>query len=135
MYQETFIIVVSGLLAFCFGDFTQGLEVLTFFVITDYVTGIIAAWMTGVVSSRIGFKGIMKKILLFIAVAMCFQLDKLFATGTLIRDTMIYCCIGNEGISIIENFDRAGLKVPKFIRDKFIQLTNSDISSNEKPKK
>lgn len=111
---KSIIFALSGL-ASLLGGWDMALKVLVFVVITDFVTGVLAGAYEGKLSSSIGHKGIIKKVTIFIIVALAYQLD--CALGmTYIRTTVTYFYIVMEAISILENAERTGLTVPEFLR-------------------
>lgn len=114
--------VISSMTTYFFGGWSQLLDVLVYMVVIDYATGFIAAWMEKCLSSSIGFRGIGKKILIFVAVTVCHKLDIALNSPDFLRNTAIYFYIANEGLSLFENITRAGLPVPRFIRNALIQL-------------
>lgn len=110
------------------GGFDIQLQMLMFFVILDYLTGMYAAWHTKQLSSQIGFHGIAKKATIFLVVAFFYGADLMFGTNTL-----RYMAISAYGIlelvSIVENADRGGWGdiFPAFIREKLVQIRESKI--------
>lgn len=93
------------------------------FVIADYITGIAAAWNTEKISSRIGFKGIFKKIGIFAALAFANWLD--VAMGiSMLRSMALFGFATVEATSLIENIDRMGYGeyIPVFLRSKLVQI-------------
>lgn len=93
------------------GGWDLALQVLVLFVVLDYLVGLIAAWTEKSLDSRIGFRGIAKKILLFVPIAICYALDQVLGQEIL-RSLAIFFYIANEGLSIVENLGRAGVPVP-----------------------
>ena len=91
--------VITGILG--------GLDVLTHaivvLVIVDYLTGIGKAFVNKEVSSAVGFKGIFKKILIFVVIAVSVEMQKIIGDGVPLREIVIMFYIANEGISFIEN--------------------------------
>ena len=84
------------------------------FVVVDYLTGIMVAILEQRISSAIGFKGIFKKVLIFILVGIAHIIDlNLIKNGSAIRTAVIFFYVANEGISIIENAAKIGLPVPE----------------------
>ena len=73
--------VFIGLLAWFFGGLDGYLKVLVAFVVIDYVSGICAAFMKGIISSKTGFNGIMKKCVMLTFVGIAHLLDK-YLVGT-----------------------------------------------------
>ncbi|RDI44364.1 phage holin family protein [Falsibacillus pallidus] len=88
----------------------------------DYLTGLVASAIEGRLSSSAGFKGILKKIIIFSIVAAAHFLDLILKTNDLLRDATILFYLCNEIISILENAGRAGLPLPDFIKDKIEML-------------
>jgi toxin secretion/phage lysis holin len=93
------------------------LLLLLVFVVLDYISGMMAAGVEGNLSSRIGFKSIPKKIMIFVMVAIAHLIDGAFGNNHMFRDATIFFYLANELLSIIENAGRIGLPVP----DKLIQ--------------
>jgi toxin secretion/phage lysis holin len=93
------------------------------FVIADYVTGIAAAWNTEQISSRIGTRGVFKKIGIFAAIAFAHWLD--VAMGiSMLRSMALFGFATVEATSLIENIDRMGYGdyIPLFLRTKLVQI-------------
>ncbi len=97
------------------------LKVLTLFIVLDYIAGLIAAYIEKRLNSSVGFKGICKKILLFIPIMIAYALDAILNTEML-RSLAIWFYIANEGLSIIENLGRAGVPIPHPLLDALEQL-------------
>jgi toxin secretion/phage lysis holin len=81
----------------------------------DYFTGILSAGYHGKLSSKIGYQGIIKKVSIFVVVAVACMVSK--ATNTdLIRNATIIFYISNEGISILENVGTCGVEYPEALK-------------------
>lgn len=94
-------------------------------VLIDYVTGIMCAVVDKKLSSRVGFKGIFKKVLIFALVGLGHILDTyVIGTGAVLRTAIIFFYISNEGVSLIENAAYLGLPVPKKLKAVLEQLHN-----------
>lgn len=106
-------------------------KTLLVFIIIDYITGILRAIYTKELSSKIGAKGIIKKVGYIFIVILAALLDKLLNSTGNIRNIVIYMFIANEGISILENWTSMGIKIPKILRDKFNDI-NKDIDDKNK---
>ena len=106
-------------------------KTLLVFIIIDYITGILRAIYTKKLSSKIGAKGIIKKVGYIFIVILAALLDKLLNSTGNIRNIVIYMFIANEGISILENWTNMGIKIPKILKDKFNDI-NKDIDDNNK---
>ncbi len=106
-----------------FGAWDTALTVLVCFMILDYVTGVMRAFIKKEVSSNIGLVGIARKSLILIVLIVGVMLDRLLNEGTWVFRTLIaYFYIANEGISLIENCVGLGLPVPQKLQDTLIQL-------------
>lgn len=78
-------------------------------------------------SSAIGFKGIFKKVMIFLMVAIGHTIDAyLIKNGGAIRTAVIFCYISNEGISILENSANIGLPIPDKLKKILLQLKDSE---------
>ncbi len=100
------------------------LKTLVYLVIADYILGVTAAGINSEVNSRVGFKGIFKKVMLFVPVGVAYSLDQVLESEIL-RNMAIWFYIGNEGISIIENLSKAGVPFPNFVKELLVQLKES----------
>lgn len=125
--SELKIMVAGSAVGACFSAAVGGIDVqmqyFIYLVIIDYATGLFAGWKTKKLSSQRGFKGLMKKVAIFAAIALCFTIDQ--AAGIkILKDTAMFGFAVAEGFSIFENVDRAGYGwlVPYFIRNKLIQI-------------
>lgn len=107
----------GGFVGYVWGEWTVLLQVLTALVIIDYVTGLLAGIVEGKLSSKRGYKGIIKKLGIFIFVAVAHFIDMALGTKDVTRDAVIMFYIGNELISLIENGGRMGLPIPQSLRD------------------
>lgn len=96
---------------------------LIVFVVIDYTTGVISAAVNKKLSSSVGFKGLLRKILIFLIVGLANILDVyVLGANAILRSAVIFFYIANEGLSIIENLGETGLPIPKKLRDVLAQL-------------
>ncbi len=120
--KETFCIalgLVGGWLARFFGGFDAGFVTLGIVMSIDYLTGIIVAGVfknspnteTGGLESWFGFKGLVRKFVMLLIVAVAYRID-IVAGSDFVRDALIIAFIANEGISVIENAGLMGIEVP-----------------------
>ncbi len=124
---QTIFTAIGGYLGYILGGFDGFIYALITFVVIDYITGLMAAIVERKLSSEIGFKGIFKKVLIFLLVAVGSVIDKnLIGTGSAVRTAVIFFYISNEGISIIENAIRIGLPVPEKLRNVLEQLQDKE---------
>lgn len=113
--------LLGGAITAALGGWDLALQVLVLFVVLDYMTGLVAAWYSKTLNSQVGFRGICKKVLLFIPVAICYALDQVIGQEIL-RSLAIFFYIANEGLSVIENLGRAGVPVPAALGEALEQL-------------
>lgn len=120
----------GGVLGWLFGGFDSLIYALIAFVVLDYVTGVLLAIHEKKISSEIGFRGISKKITIFILVAVGHVIDQyVIGTGSSLRTMLIMFYLSNEGISIIENAGAIGLPFPQKLKDVIQQLSSDEKKS------
>ena len=116
---------VGGWLGWFLGGCDGLLYALLAFVVIDYITGVMCAIVDKTLSSAIGFKGICRKVLIFALVGIGHILDThVIGSGSVMRAAIIFFCISNEGVSLIENAVHIGLPVPQKLKDVLEQLHN-----------
>lgn len=104
-------------LGFFLGDMDIFIYTLLAFVICDYLSGIIRAGFERKLSSKVGFRGIFKKIMIFIIVGIANLCDKnLTQNQAMIRSAIMFFYIANEGLSILENSLAIGLPIPEKLK-------------------
>lgn len=114
---------VGGWLGYFLGGCDGLLYALLAFVVVDYLTGVMCAISDKKLSSAVGFRGICRKVLIFLLVGIANILDvQVIGTGSVLRTAVIFFYISNEGVSLIENAAHLGLPVPEKIRDVLEQL-------------
>lgn len=117
---------IGGIFGWIFGGFDSLIYALIAFVAIDYITGILLAIHMKKLSSVIGFKGISKKILIFMVVSMGNIVDNILGTGSALRTLVIMFYLANEGISILENAGLMGLPIPEKLKNAIQQLNNNN---------
>lgn len=114
---QVVIAAIGGYIGWFIGGFDELLFVLVAFVVIDYITGIMVAVIDKQLSSRIGFKGIFKKMLIFIFVGVGHLIDVyILKNGSALRIAVIFFYLSNEGLSILENSGNIGLPIPESLR-------------------
>ena len=110
-----------------FGGFDGFLYALIAFVVIDYFTGVMAAIYTKQLSSEVGFKGIARKVAIFLLVGIGNVIDiEILKTGAILRNAVIFFYLSNEGISIIENSAKLELPIPKKLVEVLKQIKDGD---------
>ncbi len=115
---------VGAFLNLALGGLDMPVMALLVLVILDYMSGMYAGFKTGCLSSQVGFKGIIKKMVIFVIVAFAVLVDHAIQMGHFLR-TMTICAYAlNEALSIVENADRIGWgeHIPAFLRGRLEQL-------------
>ena len=103
--------VVTG---FLFGEWDGIIIALISFIVIDYITGVINAIVNHKLSSKRGFAGLLKKVVILLVVAVGHLIDVyVLGGGAVIRNAVIFFYISNEGISILENIVAIGVPVPE----------------------
>lgn len=114
---------IGGFMGWFLGGLDGFLYALIVFVVVDYITGLMAAFIQKKLSSETGFKGICKKVAIFCLVGVGHILDaQVIGAGSVLRTAVIFFYLSNEGISIIENVAIIGLPVPQKLIDVLEQL-------------
>ncbi|MEN0648924.1 phage holin family protein [Caldifermentibacillus hisashii] len=114
---KTITTAVGAIVGYIFGEWSVLLQILLAFVIIDYVSGLLASGVEGKLSSKVGFKGIAKKLMIFVLVAVGHLVDKAIGDGSMIQNAIIFFYLGNELLSILENAGRTGLPVPEQVKN------------------
>ena len=114
---------LGGWLGYFLGGCDGLLYALIAFVVIDYITGVMCAIISRELSSAVGFKGIFRKVLIFLLVGIANIIDvQVIGTGAVLRTAVIFFYISNEGVSLLENAGHLGLPIPEKIRTVFEQL-------------
>lgn len=117
------ITAIGGWLGWFLGGCDGLLYALIAFVVIDYVTGVMCAIGDHNLSSEVGFRGICRKVLIFLLVGIANILDvNVIGTGSVLRTAVIFFYISNEGVSLLENAAHLGLPVPEAIKTVLEQL-------------
>lgn len=114
---------IGGWLGYFLGGCDGLLYALLAFVVIDYVTGIMCAVTDKKLSSGVGFKGICRKVLIFLLVGIGHILDThVFGETGVLRTAVIFFYISNEGVSLLENAGHLGLPIPAKVKTVLEQL-------------
>ncbi len=114
---------VGGWLGYFLGGCDGLILALLAFVVIDYITGVMCAVVDKKLSSAVGFKGICRKVLIFLLVGIANILDvQVIGTGSVLRTAVIFFYISNEGVSLLENAGHLGLPIPVKIKTVLEQL-------------
>lgn len=114
--SSSIIAVVCTTLVYLLGGLDVALSCLLVAIVLDYVSGLIKAFVTKNLSSKIGIKGIIKKVSVLLIVMLAVLVDRVTGETGAIRTLVIYYFVANEGLSIIENLGQAGVPIPQSIK-------------------
>lgn len=121
---------ISTFFVYVFGGVDVAFKCLIIIMIIDYVTGVMANILN--LDSKVGFKGIAKKVMILGLVAVGAQVDKAMGTdGYMCRTIVTMFYIANESLSIVENSAKMGLPVPKKLIECLEQLKGNDESEGK----
>ena len=114
---------IGGWLGWFLGGCDGLLYALLAFVVVDYITGVMCAVGDKKLSSEVGFKGICRKVLIFLLVGVANILDvQVIGSGSVLRTAVIFFYISNEGVSLLENAGHLGLPIPEKMKAVLEQL-------------
>ena len=108
---------VGGWLGYFLGGCDGLLYALIAFVVIDYITGVMCAIINRELSSAVGFKGIFRKVLIFLLVGIANIIDvQVIGTGAVLRTAVIFFYISSEGVRLLENAGQLGLPIREKIK-------------------
>ena len=114
---------LGGFLGWYLGGLDGFLYALIAFVVVDYITGVMCAVVDKKLDSKVGFKGIFRKVLIFALVGIANIIDVyVLGEGSVLRTAVIFFYISNEGVSLLENSAHLGLPIPQKLKDVLEQL-------------
>ena len=126
------VAVIATFFTYLFGGWDVALSILITFMILDYITGVIWAYIQKNLNSEVGFKGLVKKCTILIVLIVGSMLDRLLNSGEWVFRTLVaYFYIANEGISLLENISNLGVPIPAKIKDALEQLNNKEESEKQ----
>lgn len=117
--------VIGGFLAYWLGGWDTLLKTIVFLAVLDYITGWIKAIYHKELSSEIGFKGLLKKIVMFIVIAVSYAIQGLMGGTVPLREVVIMFYIANEALSLLENAAEF-IPVPDKLKEVLLQLRDKD---------
>lgn len=118
---------IGGWLGYFLGGCDGLILALILFVVMDYLTGVMCAIVDKKLSSEVGFKGICRKVIIFMLVGIANVIDvEVIKTGSVLRTAVIFFYLSNEGISLLENAGHLGLPIPEKLKLVLEQLHDKD---------
>lgn len=114
---------IGGWLGYFLGGCDGLLIALVVFALFDYVSGVMCAVQDKKLSSAVGFKGICRKVLIFILVGIANIIDvHVLGEVGILRTAVIFFYLSNEGLSLVENAVHLGLPIPAKLKAVLEQL-------------
>ena len=130
-WVQAALTTVGGFLGWFVGDLDGLLYALIALMAADYVTGVLCAIADRTLSSAVGFRGIAKKVLIFVLVGVGHIVDTyLIGNGSTLRTAVLCFYCSNEGISMLENAGHLGLPIPQKLKDVLEQLHDRESDNN-----
>lgn len=122
--------ISCAIFGYMFGEFDGMIKALICCMVIDYITGLIVAYKEQELSSKVGFMGIAKKIVMLLIVALGHIIDiEVFSEAMFMKSAVCGFYIANEGLSILENTAKIGVKYPQKLLIALKQI-NSDDKNN-----
>lgn len=109
-------------IAYLLGGIDHLVKAFIIFMAIDFALGLMVSFVKKKTDSKKAFIGLIKKTAMILMVIAAVQLDAATESGTFMRNAMILFLIGMEGISMVENLGKLGIKVPKFLSNALTQL-------------
>ena len=126
-YFNALVAVVATFFTYVFGSWDLALQVLIVFMILDYGTGVLYAFLNNQLNSEVGFKGLVKKMMILVVFIIGVMVDRILGTGNWVFRTLVaYFYIANEGISLLENVGNIGIPIPNKLRNALEQLNKDE---------
>ncbi len=122
--------LIGGWLAGILGGWDALLKTIVFLIIADYITGVIKGIYTKTLSSEIGFKGILKKFMVIIVIAVSYRLQILLGEAIKLREIVIIFFICNEGLSLLENA-AVLIPIPEKLKSALLQIRDKGEEDGE----
>ena len=130
--QLTFA-TIGGFIGWFWGGCDGLIYALITFVVIDYITGVMCAIVSKNLSSEIGFKGLFRKVLIFMLVGIANVIDmQIIGAGSALKIAVEFFFISNEGVSILENSAFLGVPIPDELKKVLKQIKNHDKNKREK---
>lgn len=126
------VAIIGTIIHYFLGQWTPLLETLIIFMLFDYITGVMSAWINPYkkLDSRKGMNGLKRKGVILIMVMVGHFFDNAIGQNTMTRDIVALFYLGNEGLSILENVANCGVPVPNKLKDKLAQFADDKTTRN-----
>ena len=130
---NTAVAILATFFTYLFGGWDLALKILITFMVLDYMTGVIYAYVIKTLNSEVGFRGLIKKCMILAVLIVGVELDRMLGNGGtwVFRTLVAYFYIANEGISLLENISNLGVPIPNKIKTALEQLNNDEDQEKE----
>lgn len=130
---NTAVAILATFFTYLFGGWDLALKILITFMVLDYVTCVIYAYVIKTLNSEVGFRGLIKKCMILAVLIVGVELDRMLGNGGtwVFRTLVAYFYIANEGISLLENISNLGVPIPNKIKTALEQLNNDEDQEKE----
>ena len=129
---QTAFTALGGFIGWFLGGADGFIYALIAFVVIDYITGVFCAIADKSLSSEVGFKGICRKVLIFVLVGIGNIIDVyVLGDSSVLRTAVIFFYLSNEGVSFLENASRLGLPIPDKLKEVLSQLHDKGDGNDE----
>ena len=129
--MKEFICSLLGTIGYLFiylvGGWDVALQCLVIAIALDYISGLMKAYINKTLSSRIGMRGLIKKLGLLIIVMVGTLVDRTTGNTGAVRTLVIYYFVANEGLSILENLGQSGIPIPQSVKKALKALKNQEV--------
>lgn len=116
---------------FLVGGIDSAFISLAVVILLDYITGVMSAIYNKKLDSKVGIKGICKKVCYIGAVGLAVVIDKVCGQTGVFRSLVIYFLIANDGLSIVENMAEMNIPLPKKLIEMLNQMKKNYNSENK----
>lgn len=117
---------LGGVLAYFLGGWDVLLKTIVCLAVLDYITGVLKGIYLKQLSSETGFRGLLKKIVMFIVIAVAYLIQMLIGGTIPLREVVITFYICNEALSLLENA-AVFVPIPERLKDVLLQLRDKEI--------
>ena len=123
--------IIGGIGGFLFGKWDLPLQILLTAIVLDYISGMLKAFYLGEVSSKDGYRGLIKKVGILFTIVVA-NLTDLILGLTIFRSAICMFFVMNELISVLENIALLGVPIPEFLSSKLIQTKDLSVKEEKK---
>lgn len=116
---------IGGIIAYFLGGWDVLLKTIVFLAVLDYITGLIKGIYLKQLSSEVGYKGLLKKVFMFIVIAVSYEIQKFLNHAIALREIVITFYVCNEAISILENVAEF-IPIPDKLKTVLVQLRDKE---------